>query len=296
MTSHTTDQTMTDRAVAEDQRLYLIDDTIRAAYRLTAAIGWLAVLTVPGREPRPSSRPWSEETAERATAQWYRERAEAWRAGRAGLAGSEHPWSGPSAAPLRIQALAAIEATRPRVARAVAVAAGHPVLVDGWVPWLRPGDPVRAVVEAIDWLAGPGPGWVVDRAGVVRRRCVVDELPADLVERVRADLDRAVGPAEDAAGITDRDLIPFPGGARCPACGRRSLEVDVTVPSERWWVVRCTARGCLCTGAGCGCRQRVRYAGRAHAWPASEFPDLAARLRAQPGAGRVRSGHAGRGW
>jgi hypothetical protein len=267
----------------------LIDDTIRAAARLARAVGWLLVLAEPGREPRPSTRPANEDQVEVRTAAWYREQAEQARARRLGLAGSDRPWGGPSAAPARVALLDGYA----EVYEAVSTALDATGLVDTVPPWTPVGS--RRVVEGIDWLAGPGEAWVVDRTGRARRRCVVAELPAHRVDRVRGLLERAAERAEAAAGIERQLTVPWPGGARCPACGRRSLEVDVTVPQHRWWVVRCTARACRCSGPGCGCGQRVRYEGRAHAWPASEWEILADRLRV-PGRPEVRSGQAGRGW
>lgn len=262
----------------------LVDDTVRAAALLTRAIGWLRVLIYGGHATRTPAPPASDEQAERRTAQIYVERAEqaSWR--RLGLAGSDRPFGGPSAAPLDTELVDVESWVRRQVARAI-VAAGSE-------PWDLAG---RELVHAIDWLAAPGEVWAVDRAGVARWQCIVASLPADRVRRVLAILQRAGTRTAEATGVHAASVVPFPGGARCPACLRRGVEVDIALDLPRWWLVKCSSPDCVCTGAGCRCGQAIRYEGAAHRWRYSEFEEL---RRAIPAPARVavRGGAAGRGW
>jgi hypothetical protein len=69
--------------------------------------------------------------------------------------------------------------------------------------------------------------------------------------------------------------------ARCPACKLRDLWADVSSPRDVEWSVSCHNPLCACKGSGCGCGRAVRYDGRRHRWPTSEWlgvHGLAARL------------------
>lgn len=69
--------------------------------------------------------------------------------------------------------------------------------------------------------------------------------------------------------------------ARCPACQQRDLWADVSSPRDVEWSVSCHNPLCQCRGSGCGCGRAVRYDGRRHRWPTTEWlgpHGLAARL------------------
>lgn len=69
-------------------------------------------------------------------------------------------------------------------------------------------------------------------------------------------------------------IAPYPNQP-CPACRRRSLQIDATLPAERYWTVRCISAACRCTGPGCPCDQPVRIEGRGHVWAYADLPRLA---------------------
>ena len=274
-----------------------VDDLVRHGARLRRALGWLRVLTEPGREPPRTPPLLSDAQLERRAQDVAAEAA-----GRAArptlgwLRDTSHTALAPTPAPLAVGLLDAQVRVGRVVRRAAARAAG--VLgVRCALP--RPQD-AAGVAEALDWLAGDGPVWVVDPAGVARRRGAGAELPNGAV----AVIGRWVADAGDgglaAAGISADRVMPFPGG-RCPACAGRALELDATLPQQRYWVVRCISLACRCCGPGCGCAQRVRYEGRRHAWAYGEFTDLQRAIAARGARPRVRRsaptpGRSGRGW
>lgn len=179
----------------------------------------------------------------------------------------------------------------------------------------RAGD--AAVVDVLDWLEGPPPCWIATADGTIWRippgGALAELHDVALVVDVDAALQRALAIVRRAC----RDSVgehTVPVDHRCPACGRRSLQLDYVHPdllvdaldgqrARRGWTVNCISEACRCTGEGCGCRQRVRYAGRRHAWRYGELsgPDglwtaiaVADRRRRGPDS-RVGSGAAGHG-
>jgi hypothetical protein len=259
------------------------DEAARQAARLRRALGWLAVLAEPGREAAPPPPLLTDEQRRLAAVQARQERAD--RVATLAAGGSA---LAPSPAPLRVAVLDA-QITAGRVVARVTELAATTIPA----PTVRPHVPAD-VVAGLDWLAGPGPVGVAAGAGVVVCRGVVWELEDQglLVELGRR-LAAGAARARAAAGIGADRVVPFPGG-RCPVCRSRSLELDRTLPGERWWVVRCISASCRCQGPGCACGQRVRYAGRRHVWTFGEFAELEARIAAARGP-RVSSGRRGRG-
>ena len=250
---------------AERRRAEAIDTAGRHADRMVTAYGWLLVLTEPGREPRAAPRLLSDtqraESARQAAAEAADRRANL----RAGLT------AGPaSGAPLQLGMVHA----RTRAVGAVAHLVGE---VDARLPPQHRFGPVTAatVPAALDWLAGPGPArWATSTAGVTRRRGVLVDVDVPLVVRAGDRLARAADEARAAAGIVTDRVAPYPVQP-CPACRRRSLEIDATLRNERYWTVRCISASCVCLGSICGCRRRGTILGRQHAWSWGELPMLA---------------------
>ncbi len=166
-----------------------------------------------------------------------------------------------------------------------------------------------AVPAALVWLDGVPARWVATADGVVWPRppggvlhqVELGEVPADLAA-IAAGLDRADRIAREAAGVAATLTAPWPD--RCPACRLRSLQLhhDGDQRHQRAWYVACVSEACVCAGAGCGCRQQVRYAGRRHAWARGELDGpyglwaaVAAAHTPRPPVGSTRQGH-GRGW
>jgi len=163
----------------------------------------------------------------------------------------------------------------------------------------RYGSEVRGddLVTALHWLAGDGEPmrWAVTAAGVVYRCGVLSDLDdVDAIDRVATALREAADAARAVAGITDERVAPYPVQP-CPACRRRSLQVDATLRNPAYWTVSCIREACVCTGPGCGCYQRHRMEGRRHTWSSAELAMLdwaqARHRRAHP----VRSGVTGHG-
>lgn len=275
---------MTEHQPPTPELQYAVFDAAGHAARLVRAVGWLTVLTVPGREPRPSARLLSDKQLAQ-----LQEQARAEQVERAASAMPASP------APARLDAIAAtVEAVRVvgRIVRTVAAAAPH-----------RFGTRVRLsnLVHALDYVAGggdPAPSWAVDRTGAAYRRCsLVEVRDQDLVAKVVRQLAAAADTAASTAGIRTDRVLPYPGGS-CPACRRRSLRIDATLANERYWTVTCISEACRCTGIGCECRQGVRVEGRHHAWSYGELDGPNGLHRAIAAAHRrdpVRSGVAGHG-
>lgn len=263
-----------------------LDSAARHAARLTRAYGWLLVLAEPGREPRPAPPLLTDEQRHLAA---VRSRAEATdRAGnlRSGLsAGAASP------APVRLDMLTA----RADAVRVIAELAAR-VTVAGAMPF---GEPVaeRNLVHAVDWLAGDsGPScWAAPAAGPAYRRGVlVDVADMRVVDQVARGLRSTADRARTAAGIVEEAVAPY-AVQPCPACGRRSLQIDATLPQERYWTVRCISAGCRCAGPGCSCLQRPAMEDRPHAWTYAELHLLELAQQRRRISHPVRSGAVGHG-
>ncbi|MEU0081381.1 hypothetical protein ABZY58_26065 [Micromonospora tulbaghiae] len=265
----------------------LLVDEIRATIAdLREAWCWLEDLVEPGRDSAPIPVLTDLQRARQAEAIAV-ERAErdAWAAdvpvgqrqyaapsGRYALAGSR-----PGARLAVIDARAAVHGVVLDVARIVAAAE------DARYVGNRAG--LAGVRDALGWLDGGPPCWVGTVDGVIWRTPpggVLDQLHDDgTAGQVLAALARANRIAREAARSPDGEHLA-PVDHRCPACGRRSLQLDYRSEDllrrardderyRRSWTVTCISEACVCVGEGCGCRQRVRYGGRRHAWAYGEL-------------------------
>jgi hypothetical protein len=263
-----------------------LDSAARHATRLVRAYGWLLVLTEPGREPRPAPPLLTDEQRHLADVRAAAESADRASNLRTGLsAGAASP------APVRLEMTTARQDTVATVADLAAR-----VTVAGAIPF---GEPVtaRSVPHALDWLAGDGgpPCWAVPADGRAYRRGVLaDVVDSRVVDQVATRLRRAADRARAVAGIVEEAIAPYPNQP-CPACGRRSLEIDATLPSERYWTVRCISTSCVCTGPGCPCLQATRWEGRRHAWGYGDLSRLALAQRRRRLSHPVRAGAVGHG-
>lgn len=277
---------MTARPCATDRRDAL-DSAARHAHRLTRAYGWLHVLAAPGREPRPAPPLLTDEQRRVAAIRSAAESADRAANIRTGLSAAPA-----GAVPVRLEMLTA----RAAVVHAVAELSVR-LVVDGHVgPF---GEPIRehTLVHAVDWIAGDGgtPSWAVPSVGPAYRRGVLADVDDPrLVDRAAAVLRTAADRARAAAGIVDDAIAPYPTQP-CPACRRRSLQIDATLPHERYWTVRCISTACRCTGPGCPCDQPVRLEGRGHAWTYADLPHLARAQQRHRLDHPVRSGATGHG-
>lgn len=239
------------------------EDAHEAIDRLRHSWLWLWLQVEPGRAT-PVTRPATDASVEALVARGTSDRAYRHWNLRRGLGALP-----PSPATARVDVLdvqGAIHTLVLGATRRIA-AALHSCYV-GTVP-----DTTRAVLDALAWLAGANhlPGWwIVDTAGACRRAGALDQVRdrAVLDDTARA-LRRADQMARAAAGVVGEQVRPIPH--RCPACRRRSLQLDHDAGDARAWVVRCVSRTCRCSGLGCGCLQRVRVPGRAHAWSRGEI-------------------------
>lgn len=270
----------------ELDRAEALDSAARHAARLVWAFGWLRVLAEPGREPRPAPALLSDAQRERIAEESASEATDRQANIRAGL--SAFPTG---AVPVRLEMLNA-------QARALR-AAGRIVRHVGRAYGTGYGDPVAAdnLVDALDWLAGDGgpPCWAVDAAGVVRRRNVLGEVEDwRVVDRTATALRDAAEDARAMAGITTERVAPYPNQP-CPACRRRSLEIDATLRDERYWTVVCLREACVCAGPGCPCYQHHPREGARHAWSFGELPRLAWAQDVHRRRHPVRAGAAGHG-
>jgi len=265
----------------------LLVEQIRATIAdLREAWSWLGDLIEPGRDSAPipvltdAQRARQDEAiaAERAERDAWSadvpvgQRQFAAPAGRYALAGSR-----PGARIGVIDARAAVHGIVLDVARTVAAAEGARYVGD------RAG--LAGVRDALDWLDGGAPCWIATVDGVIWRTPpggVLAQLDdAAVATVVNARLSRANRIAREAARSPDGEHHA-PVDHRCPACGRRSLELDYGsdellhrgAEDERYrraWTVSCISEACRCAGEGCGCRQRIRYPGRRHAWAYGEL-------------------------
>jgi hypothetical protein len=155
----------------------------------------------------------------------------------------------------------------------------------GWV-WPWPTIPVRCsrclgygiacgTCDAIG-LCGCDPADVTVAASL---DTITQALPAVTDPTVAADAARTVERCDracrDVLGLgQDRRVLRTP----CPACNYRDMYAEVSSPRRVEWSVVCGAPSCTCSGPGCGCGRPVRYRGRRHRWPWTEWHDLAGRL------------------
>lgn len=158
------------------------------------------------------------------------------------------------------------------------------------------------VPTALDWLAPEWPGLGRDGGdGVWCRTGAIDRIrDAQLAEDVHRHIRRANRVARAAAreDVDASNILPLP--QRCPACGRRSLQVERPAVDRRTWVVRCVSAACRCAGEGeCGCGGGRDRAGRRHVWPYGELDGHAGLLQAVDRLASerpvIRSGAAGHG-
>lgn len=82
-------------------------------------------------------------------------------------------------------------------------------------------------------------------------------------------IDRADRACRDGAGRgEDRRVLAVP----CPVCDARgSLYAEVSAADRRAWLIRCGSPACTCAGRSCPCGRPVRWPGRRHVWPATEW-------------------------
>ncbi|MFG3418731.1 hypothetical protein [Micromonospora sp. NPDC048063] len=254
-----TDQTDVDRQDA-------LDSAARHAARLLHAFGWLRVLVEPGREPRPAPPLLTDTARHWLGIQSAAEAADRVANLRAGLSAAPT-----GQVPIRLEmltaqhhALTVVDQLVDRVERAGARA--------------RLGVPAtgRNIVRVLDWLAGDGgpPCWAVTTGGVAYRRgALADVADLRVLDHVAHRLQEVADRARMAIGMTEERTAPYPHQP-CPACRRRSLEIDATLRNERYWTVGCTSAACRCTGPGCPCLQRHAIEGRGHVWTYAELPTL----------------------
>lgn len=284
--------TKTESLDPDDARA-LADAVARAEYhaaQLLRAYAWLLVLTTPGREPRPAPGLLSDRALESRAAEAAKEAAERRKSPRVGV-GALATTAAPAAV-VMLDAQAAVVRAVGRVTRRV----GRHIPPTHRLPARRRARP-SDVVDAIHWLAGGDPAWAVSPAGEVLRQGVLSELQSlRVAERVVEDLRDAADAARSAAAITPDRVVPYPGGP-CPACGRRSLQIDATLSNPRWWWVECISEACVCTGPGCPCGRLPFSTDRGrHSWRGAQLQRLdaaiAARRRRSPVRSTVR-GHGG---
>jgi hypothetical protein len=235
----------------------------RHAARIVRAFGWAAVLTEPGREPRPAAPLLTDAQRERIAEEAAAEAADRKENLRAGVTAL-----GPSPSPLRPEMLivrAQVLRTTARLVKRIERASGRtyagPRLTD------------RDVVYALDFVAGDGgpPCWAGRPGGPPYRRGVLGEISAlTTVEDVGEQLGELADEAGTAVGITTDRIAPYPRQP-CPACGRRTLQTDATLANPKYWTVVCISEACRCTGTGCPCRRSVRWDGGRHAWSYGEL-------------------------
>jgi hypothetical protein len=269
---------------------------------------WLLEHTAPGHASSASAPAQTDEQAERLEALGHSDRAyRDWNL-RHGM--SALP---PSPAAVRIGAVDAQAAVAAAVMEAVHLVAEQlrACYIGGRG---RQGDTVRA---ALDWIAADSsyewasaepvgclissPEQLVDELAAgrdeVRRAALaaasgyalfVDPLDGLRDEATAAKVDKLLQRADRAARAATRTLDEEPEPvidpdtgrpARCPACGRRSLQLQ---NGE----IRCVSSSCSCTGDAvpdqpeCGCRRPEKRAGRPHAWGRAEVDQLWAAISA----------------
>jgi hypothetical protein len=272
--------TLPDHHTATVEDVYLIADELYQSW------AWLALLIEPGPSRR-MARPVTDAQRARDAVQ-HREDRES----RIANAANGAIALAPEPVPINLGVLDA-----QAVIHDLVLTAARLVAVDShqaYIPHARTA--VGLVVEAIDWLIVDRPGrYVVDRTGAAVRQldqpaAIVNIRDPLLLGTVVRSFTRADRIAREVAGVVDAQRIPL--RAPCPACGRRSLYVGGLAQDDaRRRYVACNRVSCTCTGADCGCGQRVRYGpvgdrpGRRHVWPRGEWEGaygLAARLGVPP--------------
>lgn len=273
-----------------ERRLDALDSAARHAARLVRAYGWLRVLTEPGRESRPAPPLLTDDQLA-----WAREQSAIEAAERDSYAFAT------GATPARLDVITAqTRAVRVvgRLVRTVGRATGHRfgVMVT-----------LHQLPHALDYLAGDGLDYLVDEppprqwagtsGGELYPRGVLGYAPTTTVDRIVEQLREAADAARTVAGITEDRVLPFSEG-KCPACRRRSLQIDATLARPEHWTVTCISEACVCAGPGCGCRQQIRIEGRRHGWPYAELDGpwgLRQAIRFAQEHHPIRSGVAGHG-
>lgn len=246
-----------DRATAAESGRVLVDE-------LRTVWGWLDELVEPGRDSAPVPLMTDVQRARQAEAAAVESAERAAATGTAPVGQRQFlvPGHGAlvSARPAaRLGILDARVAVHGLVSDAARVAARG---MNASYVGARPGE--AGVLDALSWLAE-----------------VLAEADPVTVIRVEAMLARAVRIAREAARSVDGEHLA-PVDHRCPACGHRSLQLDYVSEASlraagdderaRWsWTVSCISESCRCAGEGCWCGQRIRYAGRRHAWAYGEL-------------------------
>lgn len=276
---------------------YAIEQIHITADRIREAWTWLVELTEPGPAAAVPAPAMTDEQAERLEAAAHQARAyRAWNLAHGTTALPASP------APVRlavVDAQAVVDALLAHAVdrlRAAGHRPGHPVPVDG-----RPGVPDR-----LAWITGYRLGLgTTGRDGILLIEGAIatvrdPELAAD-VEQLLTRADRAARAA--AADVDDpgEQLIDPATSrpARCPACGRRSLQREST------GLIRCVSQSCRCTGDAepdhpeCGCRRWEKRPELAHVWTRSGELELWDAIEAarpaggRRGVGRGAAGHGG---
>ncbi|MCW6010330.1 hypothetical protein K1W54_38145 [Micromonospora sp. CPCC 205371] len=287
-----------------DSTPYVVDQIRVTIAGLRTAWGWLGELVEPGRDSAPAAvlsdamRARLDELAAAERADRYAPPVNLPPGARQFASSSAYalPATRAGARIAVVDARARVHALVVDAARMVADQLGTVYVGD------RAGD--AGVLDALDWLDAPPDRWVATAGGVVwhrRHGGVLDQLrDADAAARVDTALQRALRLARAAARDVDGEHTA-PVDGRCPACGRRSLELDFVSVAQlragelderarRAWTVSCLSEACRCIGEGCRCRQKVRYAGRRHAWAYGELAGPYGLWRAMNAAGRRRRG------
>ncbi|NMO52008.1 hypothetical protein HH310_12470 [Actinoplanes sp. TBRC 11911] len=281
-----------------DAMPYLLEQIRITADQIRTAWAWLELLVEPGHATTVA-RAVDDGQAERLEALGHADRAyRDWNL-RHGM--SALP---PSPAAVRLGIVDAQVVVHQHVATAVRLLAGTG---SNAKTWTRADVALQSVPTALDWLVGSDIGLGADGGGGVwRRQGAVDRIrDANLAAEVDKLLQRADRVAREATGDDGMQLRPLEH--RCPACGRRSLQLDHESAHRINWLVKCVSQRCVCTGdatpdrEACGCGKRYRRPGRPHVWTYAELSDghhglldvVAAAARDRPGVGRGASGHGG---
>ncbi|NJP33703.1 hypothetical protein [Micromonospora thermarum] len=88
-----------------------------------------------------------------------------------------------------------------------------------------------------------------------------------LAREVHGDLDVLDRRLRGVVGL-DADRWSLPGGPRCPACGQRRLQAQISSPYTAAWTVVCDNDACRCRGPLCACAMATRPIRVRHIWPA----------------------------
>lgn len=281
-----------------DSVRYTVEQIHISIDRIRAAWTWLCLLVEPGHATTPAGTAVGDAQAERLEALGHSDRA--YRAYNLKHGMSALP---PSPAPARVGIIDAQVAVHTLIADAVWLLAST-----GGRQAQRGADAAALdVPAALDWFTGAplaelgysGADGVWWRAGALDR--IRDShLAADLDKL----LQRAVRTAEAAAGIDVAMTRPLEH--RCPACGRRSLQLEHSSTTRTRWTVECVSERCVCSGPArpdqpaCGCGRQEHREGRRHVWPYAELDGphgllaaVTAATATRPGVGRGAAGHGG---